>query len=141
MQVAADSDNHKRVLELAQPYLNFGDPKMDELIKKAKQETSFFASIKRSASDSPPGQRIVNGNNWYGATSKELFQKLTQYAVQQDSVAFSRLMTAGLRTGQTVQFKSQQEVFIVESAMLSGLVKVRRKGDTVEYWTNYEAIK
>jgi hypothetical protein len=38
-------------------------------------------------------------------------------------------------------FKNGEVVYIADTAIFSGGVKVRRKGETQEYWTNLEAIK
>ena len=38
-------------------------------------------------------------------------------------------------------FTNGEVVYIADTAIFSGLVKVRRRGDTNEYWTNLEAVK
>lgn len=58
-----------------------------------------------------------------------------------DKQAFQQALTAGLLLGECIMFKNGEVVFIVDTAIFSGLVKVRRKGELVEYWTNIEAVK
>jgi hypothetical protein len=38
-------------------------------------------------------------------------------------------------------FKNGEVVYITDTAIFSGIIKVRRKGETKEYWTNTEAVK
>jgi hypothetical protein len=84
----------------------------------------------------------ITGNNWFGCTSKEYFSKLGQYARQKDHEAFQQAYVAGVVAGMVTEFKNGEEVYIVEKAFfLTGLMKVRRKGGTTEYWTNVEAVK
>jgi hypothetical protein len=84
--------------------------------------------------------RRISGDSWFGCTSKEYHGKLIGYAVQKDMEAFKQGLTAGVLTGACVMFKAGEPVFIADTAIFSGLVKVRRKGSTSEYWTNLEAV-
>lgn len=90
---------------------------------------------------SPTGERRVSGDSWYGCKDREYHSKLTQYAVQKDSEAFKRALAAGLLTGQCTAFKAGETVYVADTAIFSGLVKVRRRGQTDEFWTNIEAVK
>jgi hypothetical protein len=83
---------------------------------------------------------VISGPHWYGADSKELFQKLVSFSIAQDGEAFGKLMTAGLVTGKTTAFEHGEEVFVADISYFSGTAKVRRKGDVNEYWTNIESI-
>ena len=143
MKAAAAAEDFEKVLEIGRPYTNFKDPDIDALVSEAKEATSFLGSIKRSAAESTttPGMRVVQGDYWWGAATTELFDKLMRYSVQKDEVAFNRLMAAGLSTGMTTYFKNGEELFLTDTAIFSGKMKVRRKGETVEYWTVIEATK
>ena len=83
----------------------------------------------------------ISGDSWFGSTTKEEHSKIIGYAVQKDEQAFKTALAAGIMRGSVTFFKSGEEVYIVDTAILSGLVKVRRKGETKEYWTNLEAVK
>jgi hypothetical protein len=76
-----------------------------------------------------------------GCISRDDQDKLLHYAVQKDLDAFRQFLAAGLLTGRCTQFKKGETVYVMDTAIFSGLVKVRRKGETVEYWTNIEAVQ
>jgi hypothetical protein len=88
-----------------------------------------------------PARRNVISGEWYGCVSRDQFEKLTRYAVQKDAEAFKRGLAGGIFEGTCVMFTDSEAVVVVESAMLSGMLKVRRAGQTEEYWTNVEAVK
>lgn len=83
----------------------------------------------------------VAGKNHFGCVSKDYFNKLIGYAVDKDLEAFKKGLGAGLLTGECTMFKSGETVFITDTSVFSGLVQIRRKGDTTAYWTNMEAVK
>lgn len=85
-------------------------------------------------------KRIVGGSR-FGCTDRAYFEKIIGYAVQNDKSAFSQAIAAGILAGTCTMFKDGEEVYLADTAIFSGLVKVRRKGQTEEYWTNLEAVK
>jgi hypothetical protein len=86
-------------------------------------------------------ERRISGDHWFGCTDREYFKKLVRYAVQKDEEAFSQALAAGILAGTCTMFKDGEVVYITDTAIFSGLVKVRRKGELQEFWTNIEAIK
>jgi len=86
------------------------------------------------------GERTIKGDSYVGCVSREDHDRLANYVVQNDLDAFRRFLAAGLLTGRCTQFKKGETVYVMETAIFSGLVKVRRKGETAEYWTNIEAV-
>ena len=86
------------------------------------------------------GKRISK-ENYFGCTNRSYFDKLITYASQKDTEAFKKGLTAGVLIGRCTYFKEGEEVFIADTAVFSGLVKVRRKGEIDEYWTVIEATK
>ena len=94
-----------------------------------------------SGSVNPVGEKRISGEKWIGCTDRDQHERLTQYAVQQDLEAFRKGLAAGMVTGTCVMFTSGEVVHIADTAVFSGLVKVRRSGDTTEYWTNLEAVQ
>jgi len=85
--------------------------------------------------------RRISGDKFFGCTDFDYHKKLTNYAVQKDMEAFTKSLTEGLLLGKCTLFKSGEEVFLVDTVVFSGLIKLSRNGDTVEYWTIIEAIK
>lgn len=86
-------------------------------------------------------EKRISGDHWFGSTDRDYFSKLVEYAVQGDSEAFEEALTADLLVGTCTTFKNGEVIYITDTAIFSGLVKVRRKGETQEYWTNIEAVK
>ncbi len=82
----------------------------------------------------------ISGSQWFGCSDREYFEKLIGYAVDKDNEAFKRALAAGVVAGNCTLFKNGEAVYTVDTAIFSGLVKVRRKGETQEYWTNLEAV-
>ena len=83
----------------------------------------------------------IVGDSHFGCVSKDYFNKLVGYAVDKDMEAFKKGLVAGMLTGQCTLFKSGEEVFLTDTSIFSGLIQVRRRGDTTAYWTNIEAVK
>lgn len=75
-----------------------------------------------------------------GCQDRDVLSKLTRYAVDKDQEAFKTAAMAAVLSGQCIVFKKGETVFLMDTAIFSGLVQLRRKGETVEYWTNFEAI-
>lgn len=73
----------------------------------------------------------------FGAISKEVSGKVSQYAVDKDSAAVLQLIQRGLVT----MLQPGQRVYLVETSLFSGLVKVRVKGSTDELWIPIEHYK
>lgn len=83
----------------------------------------------------------ISGDSWFGATTKAKFSKLVNYVLEKDEPAFKKALTVGLLNETVTVFKNGEVVYIVDTAIFSGLVKVRKRGETTEYWTNLEAVK
>lgn len=86
-------------------------------------------------------EKRISGDNWFGCTDRKYFEKLVDYAVQKDEQAFKQALAAGILTGACTMFKDGEVVYITDTAIFSGLVKVRRKGELQEFWTNIEAVE
>jgi hypothetical protein len=89
-----------------------------------------------------PGEKTITGHGpCIGCISRDDYDKLTAYVVQGDREAFGRLLTEGLSTGRCVEFKKGETVYVMDVGVMSGAVKVRRKGETQEYWTAIESVR
>jgi hypothetical protein len=82
----------------------------------------------------------ISGDHRFGCSDREYFERLVGYAVQKDNQAFSQGLAAGLLAGTCTMLKAGESVYITDTAIFSGLVEVRRKGETQEFWTNLEAV-
>ena len=108
--------------------------------------SSGSSSSSSSASASSPQAAVagetkrIKGDHRFGCSDREYFEKLVSYAVQDDNTAFSQGLAAGLLAGTCTMFSVGEEVYITDTAIFSGLVEVRKKGQTQEFWTNLEAV-
>ncbi|MFV0676693.1 hypothetical protein [Variovorax sp. tm] len=86
------------------------------------------------------GSHIVSRGSSAGCASKEAYEQLTKIAVQGDKEAFTKALAAGVLSGQCVIFKRGQVVFIDDTSIFSGLVRLRPQGQVQAYWTAMETI-
>ena len=87
-----------------------------------------------------PDAYHITGNNWYGCNSKEYFKKLVGYSADNDRQAFEDALIEGMLYGDCTIFDYNEQVFLLKSELFSGMVKIRRQGETQEYWTYMEAV-
>jgi hypothetical protein len=80
----------------------------------------------------------INGE-WFGCTSKDDMQRLIGYANAKDYAAFERAMEQGIAAGRIRVFNAGDQIVLVKGELLTGLKKVRLRGDTEEYWIPIEA--
>jgi hypothetical protein len=113
----------------------------------AQAETKPAAAKPAKPHEAKPGdanesgqEKRISGDHWFGCVDREYLGNLVKYAVQKDNEAFTRALTAGLLTGACTPFKNGEVVYITDVAFFSGNIKVRRKGETKEYWTVIEAL-
>lgn len=87
----------------------------------------------------PSGEHTITGDNFTGFSRLEDEERATELA--SDTEAFGKFFTAGAMSNRATRFKRGETVILEESeGLLSGKVKLRRKGEAVSYWTNREAI-
>jgi len=114
------------------------------LIVLAIGSTDSGSGNRQESSDRPAtsgdNTKRISGSQWFGCSDREYFEKLIGYAVDKDNEAFKRALAAGVVADNCTLFKNGEAVYTVDTAVFSGLVKVRRKGETQEYWTNLEAV-
>ncbi|HZT07812.1 MAG TPA: hypothetical protein VFC51_12330 [Chloroflexota bacterium] len=72
--------------------------------------------------------RKVNGDGYIGCQDWDQFKKLVHYAATGDKEAFQKGLMLALMTGECIKLKADQPVFIVETALLSGALKIRPQG-------------
>jgi hypothetical protein len=83
----------------------------------------------------------VSGDGWFGCSDRDYFEQIIRYAVDQDTEAFTEAIADGILAGNCTLFENGEPVYLIDTAILSGLVKIRRQGETQEFWTNIEAVK
>lgn len=83
----------------------------------------------------------INGDHYFGCATKEKFDELLGYSTDNDMTAFTQAFNDGLIDGSVVIFKNREPVYVEDAPFLSGMVKLRRSGETQTYWTVSEAIK
>jgi hypothetical protein len=54
--------------------------------------------------------------------------------------AFGNALAERILSGACTKFEGGEAVFLTDTAVLSGLLRVRRQGKQTEYWTNIEAL-
>jgi len=114
-------------------------------VAKAKEEAekhnqSQAIDVKKNnLSQTDPFLRTIRGATWFGTRSSEQYQKLLSMLIHGDNEAFSKALIGLISAGDAVMFKDGEEVFLRPSFSLL-LIKVRRKGDTAEYWTDSSAF-
>lgn len=87
-------------------------------------------------SSSAPARHFIKSDGYLGCSDREVFDRLVGFAVDGDNEAFNALM----RSSDCVPLRKGEEVFLEDVPLLSGAIKVRRKGEVAGYWTNVEAV-
>ncbi len=116
-------------------------------IESAVRPSAEQAPTKRPTPTNPTpqatpsdGSRVVGRPSSAACISKEVYEQLTKIAVQGDSTAFIRALSGSVLTGQCVIFKRGDVVYIDDTALFSGLVRLRPRGEVRAYWTAMETI-
>lgn len=100
----------------------------------------FIAGLILYTSANAQSSYISSDGSYFGCVKKSHFRKIVDYAASGDKEAFKKALLSGLITGQCIPLKSGRPVYIIDTSIFSGLIKVRLHGDTTEYWTNIEAV-
>lgn len=114
---------------------------------KPKQQTaaSAAAPAKETKPSAPAqaadGSMTVQPGPWFGFRTREALDKASQLAAQGDKAAWSTFMARAMASGQVIELKAGEAVFVEDTALMSGAAKVRRKGEVDGWWTNMEAVK
>ncbi len=113
-------------------------PKAESATAAQAQKPTVEAAKPAPAAD---GTMTVQPGTWFGFRNREHMEKATQFAVQGDKDAFAKFMMNAMAAKAAIAFKAGEKVYLDDTAMFAGLVKVRRKGETEGWWTNFEAVK
>lgn len=83
------------------------------------------------------GTVYITQGSYPAALDKADVEKVIEYVVQGDNAATQRMIDSG----RVIILKEGLKVYLMETSLFSGLVKIRPEGQTIEVWTNLEAIK
>lgn len=103
--------------------------------------TLVVAVVLFSVAPARAGGERISADGFFGCTNRIYFEQLITYVADKDMETFGQGLVAGVLAGQCVLFKISDEVFVTDTAMFSGLIRVRPKGGINEYWTNMEAVR
>lgn len=87
------------------------------------------------------GPSIISGEPWWGCQDRNELQSINKMLYQGDKKAWANSLAEGIAKGRCIMFNNGQKVFLDDTAIFSGLVKVRPEGSIKKYWTNTEAVK
>lgn len=87
------------------------------------------------------GEETIANDASIGCIDREYFEKLTRYVSEGDKEAYKSAFFAALLSDQCIPFKQGETVYLEDAPTFSGVVQIHRKGETVSYWTNVEALK
>lgn len=90
--------------------------------------------------DRPHNVRTIKGRGAIGCVERSRLEQLTRLAVDGDRVAWQKSLLAAYLSQECTPLKLGTAVFIQDTAIFSGLIKVRRQGETVGYWTTIEEV-
>jgi hypothetical protein len=91
------------------------------------------------ASPAPAQEYIIAHDNALACQNWDTYTSILQYIADKDTAALEQAYTLAIMTGDCVVLKRGENVFIVQSGFLS--TKVRRRGETVGYWTAIENVR
>lgn len=77
----------------------------------------------------------------FGCTEREDFDNLMKIATQKDINAFAKLLAVKMMAGSCTLFKLGEIVYLTDTAIFSGMVEVRRSGESSKFWTIMEGVK
>lgn len=88
----------------------------------------------------PLGMARIDGDA-IGCTTREAFGGLTRLQVDGDAEAAKWTLLALITRGECRVFHNGDQVYLVETALFSGLASVRPRGEVTAFWTNIERVK
>lgn len=102
--------------------------------------TLVLIALASVASPAVAANYHIAGPDHFGCVSKSYFKQIVAYAADKDVVAFKKALASGILLGECTMFKSGEIVFLSDTSIFSGMVQVRRAGDTIKFWTNIETL-
>ena len=109
-------------------------------MKKAMMAVGMSVLLMAVSSSYAQSVKTIKNGNWVGCQSKKIKNELTGYAVSGDNTAYKNAAVIYVMRGECTVFEQGEQTYVEDTAIFSGLVKLRRKGEIVSFWTNIEAI-
>jgi hypothetical protein len=106
---------------------------------QATVETSNDAYA--SEAQTPDSVMTIRSGNYFGCVAKADLSKIIRFATQKDEAAFTAAISQGLNDGTCTLFKHGEQVYLSNGEVFTGLMRIRRAGETTEYWTVIEAAR
>lgn len=91
--------------------------------------------------DSPPNTRTIKSDGAIGCVERSRFEQLVKLVSDGDKEAWKQSVLAAFLSEECIPMKAGDVVYIQDTAIFSGLVQVRRQGETRAYWTNLQQIR
>lgn len=92
-----------------------------------------------TSAPSGPDHRITQ-NTW-GCQQRETLAHITELRAQGDTKPTTAALSAGIDAQDCITLDVGDKVYLVDAAVLSGLSKVRKAGQTAAYWVALEAVE
>ena len=85
-------------------------------------------------------ERKIAPGTWFGCIERGTIEMIATYRAKHDTDAATKELNAGIRTGRCTIFRAGESVVVTETTVIAGVTKIRRAGDTTEYWVYREAV-
>lgn len=82
-------------------------------------------------------EKWLKGDNYYGCRTKDSLSRFVSMLSEKDFGAAGQMVAAG----ECRKLSGRVPVFLEDTAIFSGAVKIRPKGSTTGWWTIIEAVK
>lgn len=81
-----------------------------------------------------PRRYIIEGDEVFGCRTRPTMERFLRLRSDGDKAAFGRILMESYRSGECRDLLRNQIVYLSDTAVLSGLVKVRPEGGIDELW-------
>lgn len=95
---------------------------------------------KEGLKNKPSTEKYIVLDNAPGCKSQERFKAMMLASQEGGGAEFKREIMRTLISGECKMFKRGQRVYITDTAMFSGMVQIRARGEVYKYWTGLKAI-
>jgi hypothetical protein len=86
-----------------------------------------------------PRERFVAGPNFFACNQRQNFDRLTKYITDGDEAGFSNGYNQAAAIG-LCRHLTVGDAYFVEDSTMSGLIEIRKQGETGTYWTIESAL-
>ena len=87
-----------------------------------------------------PETHVITQDIW-GCRDETVLSRISTLKAQGDSAATVNYLRAQIDAGQCITLDRGDTVYLMGSRLLSGITKVRKAGQSAEYWTALEAVR